>query len=170
MEEKIVGSENDKMPKTGQIVLTVIVVLLIVLGIMYLVRSGGREEMSAIAPPASNNQPQAALPGSGGNNQSLNQAGNQDQNVKTFDVSSKPFEFSIKEIRVKKGDRVRINLTNTEGFHDWVVDEFNARTKQITAGKSDSVEFVADKTGTFEYYCSVGNHRQMGMVGKLIVE
>ena len=32
------------------------------------------------------------------------------------------------------------------------------------------VEFTVDKTGTFEYYCSVGQHRANGMVGNLIVE
>lgn len=92
--------------------------------------------------------------------------------VKTFEVEGKPFEFSMKEIRVKEGDTVRITFKNTEGMHDWTIDEFNARTKQIQAGESDTVEFVANKKGTFEYYCSVGNgfHRQQGMVGKLIVE
>ena len=57
-------------------------------------------------------------------------------------------------------------------MHDWVIDEFSARAKQIQAGETDTVEFVANKKGTFEYYCSVGNgfHRQQGMVGKLIVE
>jgi len=40
----------------------------------------------------------------------------------------------------------------------------------VTPGTPTSVTFVADKTGTFEYYCSVGNHRAQGMVGKLIVE
>jgi uncharacterized cupredoxin-like copper-binding protein len=50
------------------------------------------------------------------------------------------------------------------------VDEFDARTVIVQPGQTAEVEFVADKTGTFEYYCSVGTHRQMGMVGKLIVE
>lgn len=90
--------------------------------------------------------------------------------VKTFDILGKPFEFSLKEIRVKTGDTVRINFTNTQGFHDWTVDEFNAKTKQLQAGQTDTVEFTADKAGTFEYYCSVSNHRQMGMKGNLIVE
>ena len=90
--------------------------------------------------------------------------------VVVFDVSGVNFAFSEKEIRVKKGDRVRINFTSTDGFHDWVVDEFNASTDRISAGGSASVEFVADQVGTFEYYCSVGNHRGMGMVGNLIVE
>ena len=92
--------------------------------------------------------------------------------VKSFEVEGKPFEFSLKEIRVNEGDRVRITFKNTEGMHDWVIDEFSARAKQIQAGETDTVEFVANKKGTFEYYCSVGNgfHRQQGMVGKLIVE
>ena len=90
--------------------------------------------------------------------------------VKEFNVVGTPFEFDLKEIKVSKGDTVRIMFTNGQGTHDWVVDEFNARTKITQTGDTDMIEFVADKTGTFEYYCSVGNHRQMGMVGKLIVE
>ena len=90
--------------------------------------------------------------------------------VKEFMVKANNFVYDIKEIKVKKGDRVRINFVNDEGFHDWVVDEFNAKTKQLNASGKESIEFVADKTGTFEYYCSVGKHRQMGMVGNLIVE
>lgn len=89
---------------------------------------------------------------------------------KEFALDASPFTFSVKEIRVKQGDRVKITLTNKAGLHDWVLDEFNARTKQLAAGATESVEFTADKKGTFEYYCSVGNHRQQGMVGKLIVE
>jgi carboxymethylenebutenolidase len=95
--------------------------------------------------------------------------------TKVFKVSGKNFRFYMDgkespELRVKQGDRVRIEFTNEEGFHDWVIDEFNAKTKRINGRESDSVEFIADKKGTFEYYCSVGTHRQMGMNGNLIVE
>ncbi len=89
---------------------------------------------------------------------------------KTFTVNASSFKFDPAEIRVKKGDTVTINLVNAGGLHDWVVDAFNAKTKQINSGATDTVTFVADKIGTFEYYCSVGNHRQMGMKGNLIVE
>jgi plastocyanin len=88
----------------------------------------------------------------------------------TIDISGKNFEFDKKEIRVKEGDIVQINFVSASGFHDWVVDEFNARTAQVRDGGQSSVTFVADKKGTFEYYCSVGQHRANGMVGKLIVE
>src|SRR3989338_3372421 len=93
-----------------------------------------------------------------------------DQTVKEFNVDGSNFKFSVAEMKVNKGDTVKVTFNNVEGMHDWVVDEFNARTKQIQAGESETITFVADQTGTFEYYCSVGKHRQMGMVGNLIVE
>lgn len=90
--------------------------------------------------------------------------------IKEFTVEGGMYYFDPKEIRVKKGDTVKIILTNTEGMHDFVLDEFGVKTKTIKAGETDSVTFVADKMGTFEYYCSVGTHRAMGMKGNLIVE
>jgi len=91
------------------------------------------------------------------------------ETTREFIVEGTPFAFSIKEMSVDQGDTVRVTFRNKVGFHDWVIDEFNARTKQLQAGQEQTIEFVANKTGTFEYYCSVGNHRQQGMVGKLIV-
>ncbi len=88
----------------------------------------------------------------------------------TFTVIGKNFSFSPAEIKIHKGDKVKIVFQNVDGFHNLVVDEFSAKTKTIPADQTDTVEFVADKTGTFEYYCGVANHRQMGMKGNLIVE
>lgn len=90
--------------------------------------------------------------------------------TKTFDIDASSFKFSVNEIKVKKGDKVKINLSVKDGLHDWVLDEFDAKTERGNTGETVSAEFTADKTGTFEYYCSVGKHRAMGMVGKLIVE
>lgn len=94
-----------------------------------------------------------------------------DQNdVLTVELTGKNFEFSKTEIRVKKGQRVKIVFTSEQGTHDWAVDEFNAATKTVNAGQTSEIEFVASQAGEFEYYCNVANHRTMGMVGKLIVE
>ena len=90
--------------------------------------------------------------------------------VKSFTVTGKDFSFSPSEIKVNKGDMVKIAFNNADGFHDFVLDAFNVRTSRIQSGKSETVQFVADKAGTFEYYCSVGSHRQMGMKGNLIVQ
>jgi nitrite reductase (NO-forming) len=94
---------------------------------------------------------------------------------KIFKLTGEMFKFRLNgaeapELRVKQGDTVRIEFTSTDGFHDWVVDEFNARTERVNTGGSTQVTFVADKKGTFEYYCSVGQHRANGMRGNLIVE
>lgn len=91
--------------------------------------------------------------------------------TRTVNITAEDFKFSLAEIRVKKGERVVVVFASKGKFpHDWVVDEFNLRTQRISGDITDSVEFTADKAGTFEYYCSVGTHRQMGMKGKLIVE
>ena len=90
--------------------------------------------------------------------------------VKEFTVDASEFKFDTTTITVKKGDTVKLTLTNSGKYtHDWVIDEFNGATKQIKAGETDTITFVADKAGTFEYYCSVMEHRKQGQVGKLIV-
>jgi len=90
--------------------------------------------------------------------------------VKEFTVTGSNFKFSPATMTVKQGDRVRVTFVNSGGTHDWVIDEFNARTKVIQGGAQETIEFVANKKGSFEYYCSVGEHRQMGMKGTLIVQ
>ena len=95
---------------------------------------------------------------------------------KTFSISGENYKFLIDgrispEIRVKEGDRVKINFKSTSGFHDFVIDEFNVKTNQVKPENGmTSAEFIADTKGTFEYYCSIGQHRANGMKGKLIVE
>ena len=89
---------------------------------------------------------------------------------KEFTVTAQNYSFIPSVITVKKGDKVRITLKNVNGFHDFKLDEFNVATERISEGQEKTIEFVADKAGTFEYYCSVGNHRAMGMKGMLTVE
>jgi plastocyanin len=88
-----------------------------------------------------------------------------------IDLTGKPFEFSRDTIRVNEGDVVQITFTSEQGMHDFVIDEISgARTRQVNAGESDTITFVAPNAGEYEFYCSVGSHREMGMVGTLIVE
>lgn len=89
---------------------------------------------------------------------------------KELTVTGRNYSFSPSSLAVKKGDKVRIIFKNTEGFHDFKIDEFNVAAQKLQTGQEDAVEFTADKTGSFEYYCSVGNHRAMGMKGVLMVE
>lgn len=77
--------------------------------------------------------------------------------------------FSVSEIRVKKGDTVKINITNIRGTHDFNIDEYGIK-KSTPLNQPVVIEFTADKVGNFKYYCSMPGHRQMGQEGTLIVE
>lgn len=92
------------------------------------------------------------------------------QDVKEVTVTGSAFKFDPKEITVKKGQKIKIVFKNAGGMHDFVIDELDVKTKVLESGQSETVEFTADKAGEYEYYCSVANHRQMGMVGTLTVE
>lgn len=89
--------------------------------------------------------------------------------VKEFTVSGKNFSLTPNIINVQKGDKVKITFDNTGGFHDFKIDAYGLATKQGQAPFQETLEFTADKVGRFEYYCSVGSHRSMGMTGNLVV-
>ncbi len=89
--------------------------------------------------------------------------------VKEFTVTGKNFSFDPSTINVKKGDKVKITFVNSEGFHNFIIDQFSLVSKTTKSPTTETLEFTADKTGSFEYYCSVGTHRAMGMKGTLIV-
>jgi len=141
---------------TKNIILIIIVLIIIAGGAWWLFTS---EENKNSNPVINKNQP----------------APNQDEQITTrtikeFALEASNFKYSLVEMRVKQGEIVRVTLINREGFHDFVIDELNASTKQIRAGEQETIEFTASQKGQFEYYCSVGSHRQLGMKGNMIVE
>lgn len=84
-------------------------------------------------------------------------------------VEGSPFQFAPNTITVKKGVSTTLLFKNIEGMHDFVVDELNIKTKVLKSGEEESVTFTADAVGSYEFYCSVTNHRAMGMKGTLVV-
>lgn len=90
--------------------------------------------------------------------------------LKEFTVESNGLNFSLNEMKVKVGDTVKITYKNNKGKHDFVIDEYEVKTKLLNEGESETVEFRAEKAGTFEFYCDVSGHRAAGMKGSLIVE
>ena len=91
-------------------------------------------------------------------------------NIKEFSVNMGAFYYKPSTMSVNVGDTVKITLTNDGGMHDFVLDEFNVKSAVIQTGETTTVTFVADKVGTYEFYCSVGDHRAKGMVGTLTVK
>lgn len=90
--------------------------------------------------------------------------------VQEVALVAKNFSFTPNEIKAKVGRPLRISIKSSGMPHNFAVDEFQVNSAWILPGKTGVVEFTPDKAGTFEFYCAVANHRQLGMVGQLIVE
>lgn len=141
------------------------ILVIVVLGVGFLMFTGSDEDATVPEPQDENSEvtSEEEIPSE--------VEGSGEGNEVVFDLTGKNFAFSVTEMVVKKGDTVTVNFESESGFHDWVVDEFDAATDQVRSGDGvTSVTFVADQTGEFEYYCSVGSHRAQGMVGTLVVE
>jgi heme/copper-type cytochrome/quinol oxidase subunit 2 len=93
-----------------------------------------------------------------------------DDEARTIAVEAGSFYYKPAEIRVKKGETVTIEMNSVDMMHDFNIDELGVKIPITRSGSTNSVTFTADTVGTFEYYCSVGNHRAQGQVGTLIVE
>lgn len=154
--------------KSGLIIF--IIVLVVILGFVFLrgdseVTDEGLESEATVPAPA-------PAPGAGTeiNVNTEGTVNTYQAPVKEFTITASNFSFTPATLNVNEGDRVKITFVNSEGFHDFRIDEFGVATKQFNAPGTEVIEFTADKTGTFEYYCSVGSHRAMGMVGTLVVQ
>ena len=90
--------------------------------------------------------------------------------VKEFVVEGSEFKFDPATITVNKNDAVRIIFKNVgSASHNFVIPELDVKSKVVSGGGTDTVEFVVDKSGTFSFYCSISGHKSAGMEGKLEV-
>lgn len=85
-----------------------------------------------------------------------------------YNMEAINFSFSPNVLTVKAGNAVQLTFTKVTGTHTFDIDETDSHYK-ITQGSN--ITFIApSKPGSYKYYCGVGNHRQMGMEGTLIVK
>jgi nitrosocyanin len=172
MDENVAPKKSNMMP----IIIGVIVLLLLAGGAWYFMSQQGKNNAAMTANPTptameesidmtetpTDSSPSGTVTPSG----AMVESGS----TKTITVSGGNFFFTPKTLTVNKGDTVKVVFKNSGGTHNFVIDEFDVETKTIQGGAEDTVEFVADKAGTYEFYCSVGQHRQMGMKGTLTVK
>jgi cytochrome c oxidase subunit 2 len=83
---------------------------------------------------------------------------------------AKKFEFVPGEIRVKRGETVRLRFTAPEVPMGASFPDFGLRT-DVMPGKPATLELTADKAGRFTFLCDVfcgSGHEDMN--GVLVVE
>ena len=97
---------------------------------------------------------------------------NQDEVVQTkeFDIIAKQWDFSPNTITVNEGDNVILNIESIDVTHGFVISDFGV-SEQLVSGNTVKIEFVADKKGTFSFFCNVFcGSGHSGMRGTLIVQ
>ncbi len=85
-------------------------------------------------------------------------------------VTAKKYQFDPNVITVKKGDHVKLIITALDRDHGFKLEAFGINQK-LQKGEATTIEFTADKAGTFPFKCSQvcgPGHRKMK--GKLVVE
>lgn len=93
-----------------------------------------------------------------------------DNNVKEFKIEAFQFGFDPNTIEVNQGDKVRFIAWSRDVPHGLTIREFEVKMN-LQDSNPQTVEFVADKKGTFTFFCSVpcgANHKEMK--GRLIVK
>lgn len=94
----------------------------------------------------------------------------EEANVKTIEIEAGSYYYKPNTITVKKGDKVKVVIKSVDMMHNFNIDELGVKSDTAKAGETATVEFTADKVGSFEYYCAIGQHRKMGQVGTITVE
>jgi len=92
------------------------------------------------------------------------------QVVKEISLEAKQWEFVPAVVTVNQGDLVRLTVTSTDVAHGIAISAFGVN-KKFDAGETVTVEFTADKAGTFPIVCNVFCGSGHGsMKGSLIVQ
>lgn len=90
-------------------------------------------------------------------------------NVKEFSITAKRWSFDPEIITVNEGDNVVLHITSIDVAHGFVLSDFGVN-ERLNPGETVNVEFVADKVGTFRFFCNIfcgSGHNEMN--GRLIV-
>ncbi len=74
------------------------------------------------------------------------------ENQQVIQITAKRFEYSPKEITLKKGVPVALEFTSLDRTHGFNCPGLGIRM-DIRPGKVNRLQFVPDKVGTFPFHC-----------------
>jgi len=156
--------KNSKVPLVG--ILAASLLLILIISFFFMSQKKRKSDTGSTTNPTLQ---VPATPGSGVEETVVN--GNENNEVKEVLVEGQEYSYSPSAIAVKKGEKVLLTFKNTGKLaHNLTIDSLGVTTRTIPGGQSDSVEFTAGESGTFSFFCSIGNHKSMGMEGEMKVE
>ncbi|HYM69927.1 MAG TPA: cupredoxin domain-containing protein [bacterium] len=87
----------------------------------------------------------------------------------TVQIGAKEFAFTPKTVTVGSGV-ARFVITNGGTVeHDFVIDALKTKSPLIKPGQTVTV-LVTLKPGTYQVYCDVPGHKELGMVLSIVVK
>ncbi|MFO7966590.1 MAG: PQQ-dependent sugar dehydrogenase [Archaeoglobaceae archaeon] len=86
-------------------------------------------------------------------------------------VNGTEWMFEPTNITVVEDSNVTIMFRNVGSLdHDLYIEGYDVSTDLIPPGTSDTINFVANTSGEFDFWCTVPGHRDEGLEGKLIIQ
>jgi len=156
-----------KQKKAQALIWIIVIILIVVVGTFFFLKQPSGESQQTNSKEETSTGELSNLPGQG----ELGTGGIfQESNVKEFDVTAKRWEFDPDPIKVNEGDKVILNIKSIDVAHGIAIPDFGISAR-LNPGKETRVEFIADKKGTFTFFCNVqcGSGHSL-MRGQLIVE
>lgn len=97
------------------------------------------------------------------------------QQVKTIEIVAKDLDYTPNELRASPGQQLEVTLINRGEVEHNIEFELPKGEKELESnvqpGNRATLTFQApQEPGTYTFYCPVKDHKEKGMVGKLIVE
>jgi cytochrome c oxidase subunit 2 len=87
---------------------------------------------------------------------------------RSFEVTASRFKFEPETLEVTEGDRVRLTLHSLDTEHGLEITKLRVKVTVPKTGEPVTVEFVADKPGTYPFkcseYCGSGHRRMKGQI------
>src|SRR5215510_1163471 len=90
-------------------------------------------------------------------------------NRREITLTARNYRFSPSRIEVSQDDLVRVTIQSEDNAYSVTIDEYRV-SKRVPAGGSTTLEFRADRAGTFAFYSNMTNDsRHAQMRGELVV-
>jgi len=99
----------------------------------------------------------------------------EEDEVRTVEITGfSDNSYDVDNVDVEEGETVEFVYVHDGGQHDLVLerDGEDVESTEILSesGEEDSFTYTFEEDGEYEFYCSVGQHRDQGMEGTVTVE
>jgi heme/copper-type cytochrome/quinol oxidase subunit 2 len=90
-------------------------------------------------------------------------------NRREFTITAKDYRFSPSRLEVTQDDLVKLTVQSADVAYSLTIDAYRV-SRRVPAGGSTTLEFRADRTGTFAFYSNLtSDSRHAQMRGELVV-